>query len=221
MSEKGKKDLVSAGQDTPMFIKDGTPAYDASRYKRQGEYTLDDYYALPDDEPMELIDGVFYDMGAPLLVHQDLAGLIFRQLADQLDEKGGPCKAYLSPVDITLGEDRKTIVQPDVFILCDSSKRRRWGIKDAPEFILEILSLSTRRKDMTVKYRKYKECGVREYWMMDIQERRMIICDLEGGKPERIVPLEGKEGLLIYQGEVKLDLDAMKALIEEYEELPE
>ena len=221
MSEKSKKDLGSAGQDALICIKDGAPAYGASGWKRQGEYTLDDYYALPDDEPMELIDGVFYDMGAPLFVHQDLAGEIFLQLQIQLRERGGPCKAQISPVDIILGEDRKTILQPDVFILCDRSKRRKWGVKGAPDFILEILSPSTRRKDMTVKYRKYKECGVREYWMLDILERRMIICDLEGGKPERIIPLEGQEGLLIYQGEVKLNLDAMAVLMEEYENIPE
>ncbi len=221
MSEKSKKDLGSAGQDALICIKDGAPAYGASGWKRQGEYTLDDYYALPDDEPMELIDGVFYDMGAPLFVHQDLAGEIFLQLQIQLRERGGPCKAQISPVDIILGEDRKTILQPDVFILCDRSKRRKWGVKGAPDFILEILSPSTRRKDMTVKYRKYKECGVREYWMLDIRERKMIICDLEGGKPERIIPLEGQEGLLIYQGEVKLNLDAMAVLMEEYENIPE
>ena len=221
MSEKNKKEQKSGRPDIPGLIRDGAPAYDTSRWKRQGEYTLDDYYALPDDEPAELIDGVLYDMGAPLFVHQDLAVMIFSQLKDQLDKKGGPCKAHLSPVDIILGEDRKTILQPDVFILCDPSKRRRWGVKGAPEFILEILSPSTRHKDMTVKYRKYRECGVREYWMLDAENRRMIICDLEGDKEERIVPLEGKEGLLIYKEEVKLDLDEIAALIEEYENLPE
>lgn len=221
MSEKEKKEQTSKNSEMPAFVREGAPAYDTSRWKKQGEYTLDDYYALPDDEPAELIDGVLYDMGAPLFIHQDLAGMIFSQLKDQLDKKGGPCKLHFSPVDIILGEDRKTILQPDVFILCDPSKRRRWGVKGAPEFILEILSPSTRHKDMTVKYRKYRECGVREYWMLDAENRRMIICDLEGGKPERVVPLEGKEGLLIYQGEVKLDLDEIEALIEEYENLPE
>ena len=221
MSVNDQRREVSKEEEKSIFLRESDPAYDISRWKRQGEYTLDDYYALPDDEPMELIDGVFYDMGAPLFVHQDLAGEIFLQLQIQLRERGGPCKAQISPVDIILGEDRKTILQPDVFILCDRSKRRKWGVKGAPDFILEILSPSTRRKDMTVKYRKYKECGVREYWMLDIRERKMIICDLEGGKPERIIPLEGKEGLLIYQGEVKLDLDEIRASMEEYESIPE
>ena len=221
MSEKDKKEPNSRRPDIPGWIREEAPAYNTSRWDRQGEYTLDDYYALPEDEPAELIDGVLYDMGAPLFVPQDLALMIASQLKDQLDKKGGPCKAHISPVDTILGEDRKTILQPDVFILCDRDKERRWGVIGAPEFILEILSPSTRRKDMTVKYRKYRECGVREYWMLDVENRRMIICDLEGDKEERIVPLKGKEGLLIYKEEVKLDLDKIAALIEEYESLPE
>lgn len=196
-----------------MRLGESEPAFDTTVWKRQGEYTLDDYYALPEDQRVELIDGVIYEMYAPWLVHQDLVGMIFRQLADQLDQKGGLCKAYVSPVDITLGEDRRTIVQPDVFILCDPDKRRRWGIKGAPDFVLEILSPSTRRKDMTVKYNKYKSCGVREYWMLDVEKQRLIICDLENGGEERILPLAGKEGLLLYQGEVRIDLDRIAEVI--------
>ena len=220
MSEKNDKGKNTKENEMPMFVRESAPAYNTTRWKRQGEYTLDDYFALPEDEPVELIDGVIYDLEAPFLVHQDLLGAVFMQLAKQINKKDGPCKVYVSPANVSLGEDRKTMVQPDVFILCERDKRRKWGIQGAPDFIMEILSPSTRRKDMTVKYRKYKSCGVREYWMLDVENRRMIICDLECGAAERIAPLKGKEGLLIYQGEVKLDLDEIAALIEEYELLP-
>ena len=215
MSGKGKKEEYSKNQETPAYVREGAPAYDTPKWKRQGEYTLDDYYALPDDQPVEIIDGVIYDMNAPFLVHQDLALLIYRQLADQIDKKGGPCRVNLAAVDIVLGEDRKTVVQPDVFIVCDTSKRKKWGIQGAPDFILEILSPSTRRKDMTVKYEKYKKSGVREYWMLDEEGCRMIICDLENGSGDRIQPLAGKAGLLIYNGEIVLDLDPLAAQIKE------
>ena len=68
---------------------------------------------------------------------------------------------------------------------------------------------------MTVKYEKYKKSGVREYWMLDVEGRRMIICDLENGGEDRILPLAGKEGLLIYNGEIVLDLDPLAAQIKE------
>ena len=38
--------------------------------KSPGEYTLEDYYAIPDEHRVELIDGVIYDMSAPSFVHQ-------------------------------------------------------------------------------------------------------------------------------------------------------
>ena len=68
---------------------------------------------------------------------------------------------------------------------------------------------------MTVKYEKYKESGVREYWMLDMEGSRMIICDLENDSGDRILPLAGKAGLLIYNGEIALDLDSLAAQIEE------
>ena len=45
----------------------------AYQVKKQGEYTLEDYYALPDDQRYELIDGVLYDMAAPAVTHQEIA----------------------------------------------------------------------------------------------------------------------------------------------------
>ena len=48
-------------------------ALGAYQVKKQGEYTLEDYYALPDDQRYELIDGVLYDMAAPAVTHQEIA----------------------------------------------------------------------------------------------------------------------------------------------------
>ena len=48
-------------------------ALGAYQVKKQGEYTLEDYYALPDDQRYELIDGVLYDMAAPVVTHQEIA----------------------------------------------------------------------------------------------------------------------------------------------------
>ena len=45
---------------------------------KPGGYTLDDYYAIPDNRRVELIDGVIYDMAAPSTIHQYIAALYFR-----------------------------------------------------------------------------------------------------------------------------------------------
>lgn len=90
--------------------------------KKQGEYTLDDYYAWPEDERIELIDGVIYNKSAPTSTHQGAAGEIYRQIANFIIENKGKCKPFVSPIDVQLDCDNKTMVQPDVIIVCDRDK---------------------------------------------------------------------------------------------------
>ena len=59
-------------------------SYGDSQVKKQGEYTIEDYFALPNDIRVELIDGVFYDMGAPIFDHQKIVGEIYRQIANYI-----------------------------------------------------------------------------------------------------------------------------------------
>ena len=57
------------------MLRESVTAY---QVKRQGEYTLEDYYALPDERRVELIDGVIYDMSSPTSTHQMLATEIWQ-----------------------------------------------------------------------------------------------------------------------------------------------
>ncbi|MCD8337806.1 MAG: Uma2 family endonuclease [Lachnospiraceae bacterium] len=150
-------------------------------YKRQGEYTLEDYYALPDERRVELIDGIFYDMASPYTTHQIASAEIWRQLAEFIRGKGGSCRALFAPVDVQLDCDDKTMVQPDILVLCDREKLIKRCIYGAPDFVIEILSDSTARKDMTVKLWKYLGAGVREYWIVDLQQEKVIVHDKTGG----------------------------------------
>jgi Uma2 family endonuclease len=89
---------------------------------KQGEYTLIDYYALPDDRRVELIDGVFYDMASPRTVHQDITGYFHMALYQYIKDKKKPCKVFESPIDVQLDCDDKTMVEPDVIVVCDRDK---------------------------------------------------------------------------------------------------
>ena len=95
---------------------------------RNGSYTLDDYYALPDEQRVELIDGYFYDMSAPTFHHQSIGGEIYRQIANYILERKGSCRPFIAPVDVQLDCDNKTMVQPDVGIICDTSKIFLWKL---------------------------------------------------------------------------------------------
>lgn len=184
--------------------------------KKQGEYILEDYYALPDERRVELIDGVIYDMSSPLFVHQIIAGEIYGQVREYIGKHKGKCVPAIAPVDVQLDCDNKTMVQPDVIIICDRGKIRGFGIYGAPDFVLEVLSPSTRKKDLTLKLSKYIEAGVREYWVIDPKKRLLITYDFsEEGLP-CVYPLEGEVGLAIYEGKLKINLTVINDIIEEY-----
>ena len=145
--------------------------------KRQGEYTVEDYYQMPDDQRVELIDGWIYDMSAPTSIHQILTGNIFAALLTFVMTEGGECLPLVSPVDVQLNCDNRTMVQPDVVVVCDRDKVVRRCVYGAPDMIIEILSPSTRKKDMLTKLHKYEAAGVREYWLVDPDKLKVIVYD--------------------------------------------
>ncbi len=155
--------------------------------KKQGEYTVEDYLALPEEQRVELIDGVFYDMAAPFNTHQVIAAELFRQIANFIRDRGGACKVFISPADVQLDRDNRTMVQPDVFIVCDRDKLNRKRTFGAPDFVVEVLSDSTRSKDMLLKLRKYQAAGVREYWIIDPDRRKVIVHLFDEGFPDTFI----------------------------------
>ena len=131
-------------------------------------YTLDDYYALPDDMRVELIDGVFYDMAAPGSLHQLILGQLFRSFSDCAEDHDMPCEVMMAPFDVRLDRDNYTMVQPDLLVICSEQDYLHMKrLEGAPDLAVEILSPSTRSKDMILKLHKYKNAGVREYWIVD------------------------------------------------------
>ena len=186
-------------------------ALGAHQVKKQGEYTVADYYALPDDRRHELIDGILYDMAAPTVTHQEIAFEIAVALRKYIKDKGGKCKVFMSPVDVQLDKDDKTMVQPDVFILCDQRKNVGKCIYGAPDMVIEVTSPSTRKKDFGKKLEKYADAGVREYWIVDAENQKVIVYDLGEDFGENmdlvIYGMDGEVPVAIYGGECKIDFE--------------
>ena len=172
-------------------------------------HTLEDYLSLPDDQRVEMIDGVFYDMAAPTTVHQSVAGFLFKKLLDFVMENKGPCFPFMSPVDVQLDCDDKTVVQPDVFVVCDRSEYRDGRVWGAPDLVVEVLSPSTRRKDMQLKMYKYAGAGVREYWMVDPEKKLVVQYDLEHLEFPAIYNFRSVIPVLIWGGACRIDLREM------------
>lgn len=188
-----------------------TSAYQA---KKKG-CTLEDYYALPDEQRVELIDGKFYDMAAPTTGHQDVIFRVSRQIADYIDAQKGECRVWAALVDVCLDRDGKTMVQPDVLIVCDRDKITKRCIMGAPDFVMEILSESTRSKDMYIKLPKYEAAGVREYWMVDIERRKVIVYCFEKGSHPAIYGMREKIPVRIFGGGLQVDFRTVEKALED------
>jgi Uma2 family endonuclease len=159
------------------------------RESEQRKYTYADYLAWPEDERIELIDGVPYHtyggpvfeggpvmLAAPARVHQVISRNLFRQIDRFLT--GKPCEAYYAPFAVRLNaaENDDTTLEPDISVVCDESKLDDRGCNGAPDYVAEILSSSTARKDRLLKYQKYQQAGVREYWIVDPDTRSLQAC---------------------------------------------
>ena len=151
----------------------------------QGKYyTLADVLCWDDRERWELIDGVPLMMAPPARIHQKISGELFGQLREYL--KGKKCEVYPAPFAVRLFEENgdlpervDTLVEPDISVICDPSKLDDIGCKGAPDFIIEILSESTQKKDMYLKLHKYEAAGVREYWVVDPDKNIVIVYNFE------------------------------------------
>ena len=155
--------------------------------RTEKHYTYADYLQWPDDTRYELIDGEAFRMApTPLIEHQEIAGEVYCQLANQLD--GQPCRPYIAPVDVRLPRADEadaaidTVVQPDVLVVCDPHKIDRRGVRGAPDWVLEVLSPSTAAHDQIAKRRTYERAGVRDYWLVHPGDRTLTVYLLENGQ---------------------------------------
>lgn len=156
------------------MVREAPPAYGrAAEDKRR--YNIDDYYALPDDQRVELIDGEFFEMNAPSLAHQMILGELYILFRECVKQHNMPCHVFLSPCDVRLDRDDYTIVQPDLIVFCHDFDINSVRYEGAPDLLVEILSFSTRSKDMILKLYKYQRAGVREYWIVDPRFKRVTV----------------------------------------------
>ena len=138
-------------------------------------YTIDDIYALPDGERAELIDGKIYYMAPPNRRHQDIIFSLSRRIADYIDSNDGNCKVYLAPFAVFLNENDTNYVEPDISVICDSSKLTDKGCNGAPDWIIEIVSPGSRQMDYFTKLFKYQTAGVKEYWIVDPEKDSVMV----------------------------------------------
>jgi Uma2 family endonuclease len=143
-------------------------------------YTEEDYYNLPENVRAELIEGkLIYNQAAPSRIHQAILMELSGTIRDYLKSKSGTCRVYPAPFAVKLMENRKTIVEPDISVICDKSKLTDRGCTGAPDWIIEIVSPSNSSHDYILKLNLYANAGVREYWIVDPYKERIFVYRLE------------------------------------------
>lgn len=147
--------------------------------------TEDDYYNLPEDIRAELVDGQIYYMAAPSRIHQEILMFLSKTIANYIDSKSGSCRVYPAPFAVRLFESsNKTIVEPDISVICDPNKLTDRGCTGAPDWIIEIVSPSTSSYDYIRKLNLYSDAGVKEYWIVDPVKKSVYVYHLEETKFE-------------------------------------
>lgn len=144
-------------------------------------YTFSDYFTWKFKERVELIKGRIFKMSpAPSTYHQQISISISARLYQFL--KNSKCRVFTAPFDVRLKKPNEketyTVVQPDIAVICDSSKLDEKGCIGAPDLIVEILSPHSSKKDLNEKYELYEESGVIEYWVIHPAEETLLIYSL-------------------------------------------
>lgn len=181
--------VTKSGKNTARIL----PYYDTDPVReKQSEYqsssdlvTYDEFLELAaeSEQRFELIDGVIYNLASPTYKHQhavhELHGTFYNWF------KGKKCVPLTSPFDVTLVKEQTNIcvVQPDIVVICDKENLdEKNKYQGTPTLVVEVLSPSTRSKDMLTKLELYKQCGVKEYWIVDPMNEHVLIYTLESNE---------------------------------------
>jgi Uma2 family endonuclease len=142
------------------------------------DWTVADLELLPDDGlQYELLDGVLLVSPAPVPVHQRAILRLAVQLTDACPPSG--MEVFVAPLDWQ--PDDRTSLQPDLLVVRDEDVEAK-NIRKPLLLAVEVLSPSTRRKDLVLKRSKYEDVGVRSYWVVDPEEPSILVNDLVEGR---------------------------------------
>jgi len=146
-------------------------------------YTYADYLEWEGPERFQLINGEVFQMASPSVTHQALLGELSIQFYNWL--QGTPCQVFFAPLDVRLFPQKdksdNTVVQPDVLVICDKDKLSKNSVDGAPDLAVEIVLPSNTHSELFLKFHYYLKAGVREYWVIDPERKKVQVHIYEDG----------------------------------------
>ena len=161
-------------------------------YADNGSYTYADYLGWEGPERFQLINGEVFQMASTSVAHQVLSRELLLQFGNWL--KGKPCQVFAAPLDVRLfpkaDKSDKTVVQPDLLVVCDKNKLGKGAVNGAPDLVVEIVSPSNTHSELFLKFQYYLQAGVREYWIVDPISKKVQVHIYENGHYNSTIYIE-------------------------------
>jgi prevent-host-death family protein len=183
-----KEDIIVTknGKSVAKLVRYHEPDYylvheEAKGYKATKKVSYEEYMELVDssDQRYELIDGEIYLLASPSFRHQIVVNEISWHFYNYF--KGKSCRPLTAPLDVRLFgfatkfEEDPNVVQPDVVVICDLDKVTAASkYEGVPSLVVEVLSPSTKGKDLAAKLNLYMKSGVLEYWVVNLENKSIL-----------------------------------------------
>ncbi|WP_029230756.1 Uma2 family endonuclease [Butyrivibrio sp. VCB2006] len=202
--EKSYRKEKNLGNDPiPFAIREGDEDGNLAPM-RDTRATVALMHEIGEDKTLELMDGHIIYNEAPGIGHQRLVQRLGKAIDAFIEANKGKCQMFNVGVNVRLDEDDYTMLIPDIAVACEPDIIDENGINGAPDWIIEVVSKSTRRRDYNDKMHKYMHAGVREYWIVD-PDKEKVTTYIEGEPMMAyIYSFEDDIPVYIYDGKLKI-----------------
>lgn len=138
-------------------------------------------------------------MASPTLTHQDILVWLTTYIFNYISNNKGKCKVLTAPFGVFIKKDDKNYFEPDISVICDRDRLDQKGCHGAPDWVIEIVSPSSRKMDYVRKLPVYRGAGTREYWIVDHDRQTVSVYRLSKSTEPETYSFTDKIPTVIYE----------------------
>ncbi len=170
------------------------------------EVTVNMLQGVEEDRFCELIGGKLIFDDFPGMRHQTIARNLERVINRFIEDNNGACEVYSQGINVRINKDDLTLVIPDVVVICNPEVIKDFGVWGAPDWVIEVISKSTKQKDYIDKMYLYMSAGVREYWIIDPDRERVTVYIEGSPMMTYIFTFDDDIPVHIYDGKLRINM---------------